>query len=51
MKRPLLWSAMAAVAVLWVLSVTTFVVSETEQALIIRLGAPVGLVSAPGLNF
>ena len=51
MKRPLLWASVAAFATLWLLSVSTYVVSETEQALIIRLGAPVGLVSAPGLNF
>jgi len=51
MKRPILWTSLAAVLVLWLLSLTSYVVSETEQALIIRLGAPVGLVSAPGLNF
>ena len=47
MKRPVLWSGVAALAVLWALSLTTYVVSETEQALIIRLGAPVNAVSAP----
>ena len=51
MKRPAMWSGVAALAVLWVLSLTAYVVSETEQALIIRLGAPVGLISTPGLNF
>ncbi len=51
MKRPVLWASIATVAVLWLFSITSYVVSETEQALIIRLGAPAGLVSTPGLNF
>ena len=45
LKRPVLWASVGAVAVLWLLSITSYVVSETEQALIIRLGAPAGLVS------
>jgi len=51
MKRPVLWASIAGVAALWLVSMTTYVVSETEQALIIRLGAPVGVVSVPGLQF
>lgn len=51
MKRPAIWISAAALAAVWLLSITSYVVSETEQALIIRLGAPVGLVSTPGLNF
>ena len=51
MKRPILWMSVAALGLLWLLSVTTYVVSETEQALIIRLGAPAGVVSVPGLQF
>lgn len=51
MKRSVLWTSMAALLAVWVVSVTTYVVSETEQALIIRLGAPVGVVNVPGLQF
>lgn len=51
MKRPVLWTSVAVLLALWVLSVTTYVVSETEQALIIRLGAPAGVVRVPGLQF
>ena len=51
MKRPALWSSMALLLALWLLSITTYVVSETEQALIVRLGAPVGVVTQPGLQF
>jgi modulator of FtsH protease HflC len=51
MKRPIVWASIASLLTLWALSVTTYVVSETEQALIIRLGAPVGVVSVPGLQF
>jgi len=50
MKRPVLWASIAGVAAFWLVSMTTYVVSETEQALIIRLGAPVGVVSVPGLQ-
>lgn len=39
------------VLTVWVISISTYVVSETEQALIIRLGAPIGVVTTPGLNF
>ncbi len=51
MKRPALWSSVALLMVIWLLSITTYVVSETEQALIIRLGAPVEVVTVPGLQF
>lgn len=51
MKRSMLWASVAGVVVIWALSVSTYVVSETEQALIIRLGAPVGVVNVPGLQF
>lgn len=51
MKRPVLWVSVGALIAIWVVSITTYVVSETEQALIIRLGAPVGVVSVPGLQF
>lgn len=51
MKRPASLATIAVFLVLWIISITTYVVSETEQALIIRLGAPIGVVSTPGLNF
>lgn len=51
MRRSLLWTSVAGVVTLWALSVSTYVVSETEQALITRLGAPEGVVSVPGLHF
>ncbi len=51
MKRPAMWSSLALLFVVWLLSITTYVVSETEQALIIRLGAPVEVVTVPGLQF
>lgn len=44
-------AAIASVFLAWFISISTYVVSETEQALIIRLGAPIGVVTAPGLNF
>jgi modulator of FtsH protease HflC len=44
-------AAAAAIAVLWVLSSTLYTVSEVQQALIVRLGAPIGVVNEPGLNF
>jgi membrane protease subunit HflC len=51
MKRSAVWISMALFLSIWIASVTTYTVSETEQALIIRLGAPVGVVSVPGLQF
>ena len=51
MKRNTVIATLAALALLWLISVATYVVSETEQALIIRLGAPIGMVNTPGLNF
>ncbi len=51
MKRNTVIATLGALALLWLISVATYVVSETEQALIIRLGAPIGMVNTPGLNF
>ncbi len=51
MKRPVLIASIAALLAIWLVSVSTYVVSETEQALIVRLGAPLGVVSVPGLQF
>src|ERR1035438_10610582 len=36
---------------LWLLSATLYTVSEVQQALIVRLGAPIGVVTEPGLKF
>ena len=36
---------------LWLLSNTLYTVSEDQQALIVRLGAPIGVVNEPGLKF
>ena len=51
MKRSAMWASIAFILAIWVVSITAYVVSETEQALIIRLGAPIRVVSTPGLNF
>ena len=51
MKRKLLIVlGLAAVAVLVGLS-STFIVNEGESALVVRLGAPVGVINTPGLKF
>ena len=36
---------------LWLLSNTLYTLSEVQQALIVRLGAPLGVVEQPGLQF
>ena len=36
---------------LWLLSTTLYTLSEVQQALIVRLGAPIGAVNEPGLKF
>ncbi|MFI4889263.1 MAG: protease modulator HflC [Steroidobacterales bacterium] len=41
----------AALFLLWLLSTTLYTVSEVQQALIVRLGAPIGVVNEPGLKF
>ncbi len=43
--------AAGAFFLLWLLSSTLYTVSEVQQALIVRLGAPIGVVSEPGLKF
>ena len=40
-----------AFLLLWLLSTTLYTVSEVQKALLIRLGAPIGVVSEPGLKF
>lgn len=51
MSRPKTLATVLVVVLLWIFSISTYTVSETDQALIIRLGAPIGVVNAPGLNF
>ena len=51
MKRSAMGASIAIVLAVWMVSISAYVVSETEQALIIRLGAPIRVVSTPGLNF
>jgi membrane protease subunit HflC len=41
----------AAFFLLWLLLTTLYTVSEVQQALIVRLGAPIGVVNEPGLKF
>ena len=52
MKAPLrvIWIVLALV-VLWLMSSSLYVVSEGEQVLIVRQGAPIGVISEPGLQF
>ena len=40
-----------AFLLLWLLSNTLYTLSEVQQALIVRLGAPLGVVEQPGLKF
>lgn len=49
LNRPMLVFVALAFS-LWLLSATMFAVGEVEQALIVRLGAPVGAVTTPGLH-
>ena len=39
------------IVTLWVLASSVYVVDETQQALIIRFGAPMGVAGEPGLKF
>jgi membrane protease subunit HflC len=45
------WLWVGTFALLWLLSGSLFSVSEIEQALVIRLGAPIAAVARPGLQF
>ncbi|ROM96124.1 protease modulator HflC [Pseudomonas brassicacearum] len=46
------WLAAAVVAIaLWALAASAYVVDESQQALIIRFGAPMGVAGEPGLKF
>jgi len=51
-RTPLRIALLAAGFVLvWLLSATLFTVGETQKALIVRLGAPRGVLAEPGLKF
>ena len=41
----------AGFILLWLLSSTLYMINEGEQALIVRQGAPIGVVTEPGLKF
>jgi len=43
--------AVAVIALLWLAASATYSVTEMQQALIVRVGAPIGVVSSPGLKF
>ena len=49
--RFMVWLCFGTLALLWLLSGSLFSVSEIEQALVIRLGAPIGATTQPGLQF
>ena len=49
--RITVWLWFAPLAFVWLLSGSLFSVSEIEQALVIRLGAPIGAMTQPGLQF
>jgi len=49
--KPRLVVGAGAVFLLWLLSTTLYTVSEVQEALIVRLGAPIGVVNEPGLKF
>ncbi|TVT83846.1 protease modulator HflC [Pseudomonas sp. H3(2019)] len=52
MNRTVKWLAAAVVAIaLWALAASAYVVDESQQALIIRFGAPMGVAGEPGLKF
>lgn len=52
MNPTLKWLAAGiGIAALWTLASSVYVVDETQQALIIRFGAPMGVAGEPGLKF
>ncbi|RON10575.1 protease modulator HflC [Pseudomonas brassicacearum] len=52
MNRTFKWLAAAIVVIaLWALAASAYVVDESQQALIIRFGAPMGVAGEPGLKF
>lgn len=52
MNSALKWlTAGVGIVALWVLASSVYIVDETQQALIIRFGAPMGVAGEPGLKF
>jgi modulator of FtsH protease HflC len=51
MTTRLIVSALVGVFVLWLAWDSFYVVGETQQALLVRQGLPIGVVSEPGLRF
>ncbi|WP_035056641.1 protease modulator HflC [Andreprevotia chitinilytica] len=49
-QRTRIMLAAAVLLVLWLLSATLYTVTETQQALLVRLGAPVAASTEPGLH-
>ena len=49
--KPRLVIGAGAVFLLWLLSTSLYTVSEVQEALIVRLGATIGVVNEPGLKF
>ncbi len=50
-RQPLLAALGVAAVVLYLIAASVYIVNEGEQALVVRLGAPVGVVDEPGLKF
>lgn len=50
MSARLVIAALVAVALIWLASASFFTISEGQQALVVRLGAPVNVITAPGLQ-
>ena len=49
--KPGLAALVAAIAVIWAISASVYTVDETQQALVVRLGRPIGVETDPGLKF
>lgn len=49
--RGLIWIGASILGVVMVLSMVTFTVDETNQAVVVRMGEPVRVVKEPGLHF
>jgi modulator of FtsH protease HflC len=48
--RLIVAAVLAAVALVWLASATLYTVSEGQQALVVRLGAPIAVLAKPGLK-
>ena len=49
-RQPLLAALGVAAVVLYLIAASVYIVNEGEQALVVRLGAPVGVVDGPASN-